>query len=350
MLRDWGFEPVVLGAILTALIAMGVSLVMGCLIAIFRVWRRYVERRNKRLVDEWEPLLFVAMDEPVKVKLPPVGRRDLPLFLELWTHLQEATRGQVSEHLNLFLNENIPATSIIDLARNGGIRSRLMAITALGHMRSREAINLLMSLASEPTPVLSYAALRALLRIDAIELLPRVIPTVLARNDWPISRLLAIFRELGANTVTPTLVASLEGSTKSAALRLLPLLGLCHREIVDPAVRRWLVFQTDPEVISAGLEYLRSPQDIPVLVQAAHHNDWRVRACAATGLGEVGGESEGATLIGLLSDRSWWVRYRAAKALVALYGPTSSMLRNISTTTTDNYARDILQQAMAEST
>ena len=51
----------------------------------------------------------------------------------------------------------------------------------------------------------------------------------------------------------------------------------------------------------------------------------------------------------LLSDAEWWVRYRAAKALVRLLGVDPSELECIRLRLHDRYAKDILEQAVAES-
>jgi HEAT repeat protein len=69
---------------------------------------------------------------------------------------------------------------------------------------------------------------------------------------------------------------------------------------------------------------------------------------AATFLGRAGNVGDLAALEPLLSDREWWVRYRAAQALVAspFLGPNA--LRRIGARQQDQFARDILQQALAE--
>jgi len=346
--RELAFEPVVIAALITALIALCLSVLMAVLIIGFRFWRGRVERHEKAFIDEWEPALFIAMDGPLALKVPTLSRPDLAVFLELWTHLQEVTRGVVSENLNRFLSDNIPTRRIIAMMEHAGIRHRLVAVTALGHLHSRAAIGPLTKLVADPQPILSYAAMRALLRIDPNEMLPHLVPTILTRADWPISRLSALFRELGANVITGPLLDRPLNPTKAEALRLLPLLALCHRERVDPAIREWMKIQSDPEVISAGLKFMSAPEDIPMLMAAAKNDDWRVRAAAASGLGEVGGPAEQRTLETLLSDASWWVRYRAAKALVSLRGATDAALNQIVATSTDKFAREILQQVMAE--
>ena len=50
----------------------------------------------------------------------------------------------------------------------------------------------------------------------------------------------------------------------------------------------------------------------------------------------------------MLADDEWWVRYRAAKALVRLPGVGAPELEQVRARLLDPYARDILGQAVAE--
>jgi hypothetical protein len=50
----------------------------------------------------------------------------------------------------------------------------------------------------------------------------------------------------------------------------------------------------------------------------------------------------------LLADREWWVRYRAAQALVELPWLKRADLEALHATLDDRYAADMLAQVMAE--
>jgi HEAT repeat protein len=69
---------------------------------------------------------------------------------------------------------------------------------------------------------------------------------------------------------------------------------------------------------------------------------------AASLLGRAGNHEDLKALEPLLCDREWWVRYRAAQAMVAspFLGPNA--LRRIAARQNDRFAQDILQQALAE--
>jgi HEAT repeat protein len=51
----------------------------------------------------------------------------------------------------------------------------------------------------------------------------------------------------------------------------------------------------------------------------------------------------------LLADREWWVRYRAARALVRLPTLARAEIEGIRERQLDAFARDILGQALGES-
>jgi HEAT repeat protein len=53
-------------------------------------------------------------------------------------------------------------------------------------------------------------------------------------------------------------------------------------------------------------------------------------------------------LIPLLSDKEWWVRYRAAQALSRLPSMRSPRLKSIQAKQRDPFARDMLAQVIAE--
>ena len=65
-------------------------------------------------------------------------------------------------------------------------------------------------------------------------------------------------------------------------------------------------------------------------------------------LGRLGEREHVGLLESLLQDREWWVRYRAAQALVGLPFLGPNALREIQRRQTDRYAVDILDQAFAE--
>jgi HEAT repeat protein len=92
------------------------------------------------------------------------------------------------------------------------------------------------------------------------------------------------------------------------------------------------------------------PAMLEELAGYAESADAHIRENLAQAYGRLGGLGEIDTLVRLLSDRVWWVRYRAAQALLKLKGMDSARLDAIRAGLEDPYARDMLAQARAEAT
>jgi hypothetical protein len=62
----------------------------------------------------------------------------------------------------------------------------------------------------------------------------------------------------------------------------------------------------------------------------------------------MGEDDDEKRLVPLLSDREWWVRYRAAQALSRLPHMDEPKLKTIQAVQSNPFARDMLAQVMAE--
>lgn len=73
----------------------------------------------------------------------------------------------------------------------------------------------------------------------------------------------------------------------------------------------------------------------------AENDRWEMRAIVATALGFYGAESNLETLLNLLCDREWWVRYRAAEALLGV--PDHEALMPLVRQMNDRFATEIME-------
>ena len=73
-----------------------------------------------------------------------------------------------------------------------------------------------------------------------------------------------------------------------------------------------------------------------------------MRQSLAIAFGRLGGVGDVETVMRLMCDRVWWVRYRAGQALLALKGMTADRLEMIRAQLGDVYARDMLEHVRAE--
>ena len=79
----------------------------------------------------------------------------------------------------------------------------------------------------------------------------------------------------------------------------------------------------------------------PHLVASSTDLRWEMRSVVATALGAFDMEENAETLIKLLCDREWWVRYRAAESLTC-YPNTAELLRRVDQTG-DKFAAEMMR-------
>lgn len=82
----------------------------------------------------------------------------------------------------------------------------------------------------------------------------------------------------------------------------------------------------------------------PHLLASATDPRWEMRAVVATALGAFGAERNEETLVKLLCDREWWVRYRAAESL-AKAGDSEQLMQRIKATG-DRFAAEMMRFAL----
>ena len=81
----------------------------------------------------------------------------------------------------------------------------------------------------------------------------------------------------------------------------------------------------------------------PHILASANDQRWEMRAVVATALGAFGAEENRETLVKLLCDKEWWVRYRAAETLA--HGEETQELNLMVEETNDRFAREMLRFA-----
>ena len=329
-----------------AALASAVLLLLS--IAAMRLWRRWRAAGLAKRDEAWRAALFEATENPAGAVLPRIAPIDLADFAILWNHFQESLRGEAAGNLAELLRRQGLHDRLLALLQRRSMRLKLIAITSLGHLREERAWPMLESLARDPGPVLSFAAARALLRIEPRRALDVLAPSIVHRAEWPLSRLGSILQELGPTIVTPALVTMLVGRPRRGLDRVIKLARFGHRSRIAPIVRGWLSASDDPEVIGAALDFVEDGSDLPWARGAARHESWRVRMAAARAMGRVGGRTELAPLLALLRDPVWWVRYHAAQALTGLHGLEPRELEELRREARDAYAADMLGQAIAE--
>lgn len=348
MARAWPSEHEIAFAIGVALGALAIAFVLLVVIAAMRHVRRWRDERIARSENAWRDALNQATEDPHAARLPPIAHLELAAFLILWNHFAESLKGDASERLSMLITLNGIDHRVLKMMRRRSLRHRLIAITAVGHLREQRAWARLEKLALTGGSIESFAAARALLRIEPRRALDVLGPALSAREDWSLARIGSIFQELGPQVVTGPLVTMLLKRPRRGLNRIVKLARFGHRDRIATIVRGWLGSSDEIEVLVAGLDYVEDDSDLPWAKGAAKHAEWRVRMAAAKALGRIGGRGELAVLLELLRDPIWWVRYHAAQALTHLHGLEPHELDTLRENARDAFAADMLSQALAE--
>ena len=102
------------------------------------------------------------------------------------------------------------------------------------------------------------------------------------------------------------------------------------------------------DIIIGAMRLMKVPDGLPDIRSLAQHSSWEVRNQVSITLGQMGDASDVKLLTQLVMDSQWWVRYRAAQALIGLPFMATDALKTLITNLPDRYARDMAQQVFAE--
>jgi hypothetical protein len=311
----------------------------------FRNTRR--ARRQADVEEQWLPVLAESSEE-IPAALPALAPRDVVPFLTMWNQLQESFAGDVKGRLNEVARRVGIDRTVRRLLDGRGLRERLLAISTLGHLADRTAWDTLVRLTGDADGMLSFAAARALTRIDPAAALPVILPRVAQRDDWSRNYVLGMLSDLGADTVSGPLTRATLEVPIARAHRLLQFFSVAHVKDAVPVVRTLIGRSPTVECLAACLRVFADVDDLDTVRSYLRHPSWQVRVQAVNVLGRLGSADDHAVLVPLLSDPEWWVRYRAARALLMLPGSDPAHIKALGERHQDAFARDMLTHVLAE--
>jgi hypothetical protein len=339
-------DPYLPVAFWTGVGALALTLLLGAQIVWLRIGLRRQQRHEGRVIRKWRPLLNVALAGEPPAALPVLFVDEQILFLKLWIHLHESVSGAASDALN-DIGYRLQCDAIARrLLERGKRAQKLLALRALGHLRDFQAWPELMRQAASADSVASVNALWALMQIDAAAAVESMMTAMIARDDWPLPQVVNILRE-APDACAPALEAALPATDPEHLPRALQLAEALRIALPSSLLVR-LLAHPSLEVTIAALRLAVSPDLLETVRALAVHEDWRVRVQTAKSLGRIGDYGDLERLRALLHDSQWWVRYRAAQALIASPFMDAAELGRIYRGLSDRYAADMLQQVMAE--
>jgi HEAT repeat protein len=303
------------------------------------------DRRWAAFVARWRPVLLEAMLSPQAPALPALARRDHGRFLRLWTYLHESVRGDASERLNrMALHLSIDRSARHFLSR-GSRAQQLQAILAAGYLKDRSAWDALQAMARSPDGLVSVNAARALIRIDALAGAQFLMPLILARQDWDVTRVAAFLVD-AREAFWLLLIKSLPALEPADLPRGLALAEALRLQLPEPTLHYLLDPGRPTTVIVSALRLAAAASLAPQVRALLAHPAPEVRKEAALALARLGGRDDVARLVALLQDSQWPVRQGAAQALAALPFLSTAQLEALQRD--GGPAGDVLRHAIAE--
>jgi hypothetical protein len=341
-------------ALLTGLGAVCIALLVFIGVLWLRSRLMRSQRRRAAFNARWRPVLArVAIsggEDQDGVDLPALASREQKIFLTEWNVLHDLLRGDAKPRLNRLAHRLGIDRYAWQLLRNRSLADQLLAAATLGHLQDLSAWDELLEMLGSDNTLVSLVSARALISIDPIAALPLVLPVIRDREYWSTPRVADLFMEAGAEAVSGPLEEVIVSCRPEQVPKLIAVLPEVALPVSERIVSRLLHEPTDDRIKSICLRIMGNPRDLPVVRELTTHSRWHVRMNAAVVLGRMGLPQDRDTLVAMLSDPEWWVRYRAAQALLAMPFLPLQEVAAIRDTVDDEFARDILDQVMAERT
>lgn len=334
-------------ALVLLLLTTATVVLLAVAILVLHLRKDHLKRQEKRWSDAW---FLQLIDPQAHGPIPPLRPLQLRAFGTLWTHIHDSMRGEVRSRLieASRLAGTIPLC--MEAMRSGGRGDRIVAAGLLGNHLAETAVPLLQPLVEDPDPFLSLTCARALLKIAPAYQTPRLLPSLLRREDWPLPVVHDILSDLDPDLLSAHLPAILLSWSPGPPPRAIRLLGLA-REDVRVAILESLLSRTPPlppEAQAALLREVIDPSQVRYVRAGLDSAHWPVVVAALNAMARLGSREDLPRLAELAGHREWWVRYRAARAIVALPGLKAIEVELLATRHPDRFAKEMLRYALAE--
>jgi hypothetical protein len=349
----------------TLWIAFGTAAIIGLLlIALF--WLKLSKQRQNQKEEKfqavWQPILMAcALEDNLPQRLPNLSKAQEWLFIKLWVRMQTSLRGAPNRRLRLLGQEVGCAAIARNMMRSRHRSEKVYALMALAYLHEEKDWDMLLPYLNQQRNSLAVYASIGLLKIDPEKAAPLVISQLLKRPDLDLltaSSVLKPFRKylhiaLASHIVEAGRQTQQEPSaTDQQADELTWLFKIAHALDMHISTGILLPFMqaSQPiDLVIGAMRLVKVPDGLQAIRQLAQHPAWQVRNQVCVTLARMGDASDLPLLTQLLMDSQWWVRYRAAQALVGLPFIDRETLKTIIAALPDRYARDMAQQVFAES-
>lgn len=322
-------------------------IVLGLLVLRWARWRN--APRMAAFEARWRPLLMRCMaGEDVRAQLPQLAGRERWPFMKLWLHSQMSVQGPCRERLAQLGQAMGCREMALRRLHSSHSAERLVGMLALGFLRDAGSAPELLAQLTRPSHHGAVYAGRALLEIDANAHADAVAQALLHAPGLDLALASVLLKPFRAVLGQALLQRPPDTTNGAAALRWLRLADALKLQLPHARLAPFLSAEQDIELLMAAMRLYQGEQGAEVLTPYAQHPDWRVRVQLARALAHIGSAAQLPLLAQLAADAQWWVRYRAAQALLALPGLSRAQVSAAVAATGDRYAQSMLQAVLAE--
>lgn len=354
-MRDWllqsAFNTQVTAALWSTIVAIGSAIVLFIYTLGMRAATTIAARRRVPLLARWRRIFASAVvtDATVTWKaLPAIRRNQIIEILEEWNLTRTTVSGSATDNLvSLGVHLGFPDIAR-RMLRKRQLQTKLLAVQTLGHLRDERSWLAIADAVQSPNSTLSVTAAAALVDIDAPRALRSLVPLIAIRRDWLQTRVAMFLRTAGSEAISEPLCRAIRSGSPKSQVYLMKFAPLMETAVADAIADDLVKNSQDPGVLGAALELLTGYGGLPRIDELARHEAWFVRLRVAQILGRAGLTEHLPLLERLLEDPEWWVRYRAAQSIASLPFLGPNALHRLQQRQTDDFARDILAQALAE--
>jgi hypothetical protein len=289
-------------------------------------------------------------NEPYRCK--PTSRIGVRELLKVWLYRTSLVEGPHKRTLIIHGKAAGLRRHVKHLLRSGKVPDELLALKAAALLKEPRLVKSMLPLLDSKNNVVSIFAAEAIALSSSSHAVQTVLPRILQQNAWSEKKVVEILKAIVGDSpaITEYMVSQVltPPSDAKAQAYVAKFLGSQPFELRAPYLSRLLRKATDDKVLSACLDGLREPASVELARQYLTHPRWHVRVHAIQAIGKLGSAQDEPALIKRLSDEQWWVRYRAAQALVSMPGTSGRTLLDLYAKLTDPYARDMLKHAASE--
>ena len=335
------FEVIIKVSVVLSLV-MTLSLLAALILV--RSRNAIYRRRQIVLTARWRDVFKrAAAGEALPEPLPEIHKQDWFTILAIYIQFQDV---RASDDIAIRLGIADYALSLLD---RGDDADKIIALKVLGHLRDTRALESAVVLTSAEGPELSRTAAHCALRIDP-SFIAGTLRLLLVRGDWVRSRVEMMLREVDPEALGVAMRDAIADAPQEMQARLLDYVRFCPANNAHSICDDVLNISREPEALAAALRSLAplaQDRDHEMAVRFTNHEESIVALSALRVLRKCVRNEDKDLLVKMTSHYDYWVRLRAAEAAVQLF-PTTELAEEFSASLADRYARDAIEQVLAE--